>query len=140
MIIIRETVEKDLPSVIGLLQCISNFAPKKNDYPYIWEAFNEQKNLHSVVATLEEEVVGYGSVWIETKIRGGKACHIEDVVSHQMYRGMGIGKAVMDTLYVIAKKYECYKVTLQCREQNRVFYEKCGYVNSGTTMQKFLKK
>ena len=57
MIFIRETVEKDLASVIGLLQCLSSFVPKKNDYPYIWEAFNEQKNLHSVVATLEEEVV-----------------------------------------------------------------------------------
>jgi glucosamine-phosphate N-acetyltransferase len=140
MIFIRETVEKDLASVIGLLQCLSSFAPKKNDYPYIWEAFNEQKNLHSVVATLEEEVVGYGSVLIETKIRGGKAGHIEDVVSHQMYRGMGIGKALIDALYVIAENKECYKVTLQCREQNQVFYKKCGYANSGITMQKFLKK
>ena len=140
MISIRETVEKDLSSVIGLLQCLSNFAPKKNNYPYIWEAFNEQKNLHSVVATLEQEVVGYGCVLIETKIRGGKAGHIEDVVSHQMYRGMGIGKALVDALYMIGKKEDCYKLTLQCREQNRVFYEKCGYANSGTMMQKFLKK
>ena len=42
--------------------------------------------------------MGYGSIVIETKIRGGKMGHVEDIVSHSLFRKKGIGKAVVDSI------------------------------------------
>ena len=76
---------KHMEQVILLLQNMSVYLPPKDSFNDIWESFINQPNVHSVVAIENEEVVvGYGAVVIETKIRGGKMGHIEDIVSHPL--------------------------------------------------------
>lgn len=94
--------------------------------------------MHSVAAVLADVVVGYGSVVIEAKIRGGKIGHIEDIVVNSGFRKEGIGKAVLDELYKIAAENGCYKVALHCKEHNVHFYEKCMCNLSGISMQRLL--
>jgi glucosamine-phosphate N-acetyltransferase len=137
--IIEPLQRKHMEQVILLLQNISVYLPPKYSYDDIWESFINQPNIHSVVATENEEVVGYGAVVIETKIRGGKMGHIEDIVSHPNKRNMDIGKMVVNALYEIAKTKQCYKVSLQCQQHNILFYEKCEYKVSGTAMQRFIQ-
>lgn len=84
-------------------------------------------------------MVGYGSVVIEEKIRGGKIGHIEDVVSHSLFRKQGLARAVVGALFNIAKANGCYKIALQCKEHNVGFYEKCGFEVSGVAMQIFVE-
>ena len=139
-ILIRAVVQSDMDTVIELLQSISEFKPSKSDYLPIWNSFCEQNNVHSLVAVIDSQIVGYGSIVIETKIRGGKMGHIEDIVCHSLFRKKGIGKAIVDALFDVAKVNGCYKVALQCKEHNVKFYEKCGYEASGLTMQVFLNK
>ena len=134
---IKPFEKKYMGDVILLLKSISNFQPKKKNYNIIWKKFKKQKNVFSIVALLEKEVVGYGTVSIETKIRGGKMGHIEDIVSKKKYRKKGIGKLIIDTLSKFAKKTGCYKISLQCKNHNIIFYQKCGYLKNGITMQKF---
>lgn len=126
--------------VILLLQNMSSYLPPIDSYSDIWEAFSSQPNVHSVVATEGGQVVGYGVVVIETKIRGGKLGHIEDIVSHPSRRSQGIGRIIIDALYEIARTHECYKVALQCQQHNIPFYEKCGYKVSGVAMQRFAEQ
>jgi glucosamine-phosphate N-acetyltransferase len=124
--------------VVGMLyRNMSNFMPKEDELDDIWMSFSTQNNVHSIIALIDGTIVGYGSIVIETKIRGGRMGHIEDIVSHEKYRNKGIGRAIMDALSQIGKDKGCYKVALQCREHNVSFYEKCGYSVSGISMQKF---
>jgi glucosamine-phosphate N-acetyltransferase len=136
---IRAIVQSDMDEVIELLQSISEFKPSKSDFLPMWNSFCEQANVHSLVAVMNSQIVGYGSIVIEKKIRGGKMGHIEDIVSHSMFQKKGIGKAVVDALFNVAKANDCYKIVLQCKEHNIKFYEKCGYEVSGVAMQMFPK-
>ena len=137
---IRAIMQSDMDAVIELLQSMSNFKPSKSEYLPIWNSFCQQTNVHSLVAVMDNQIVGYGSIIIETKIRGGKMGHIEDIVSHSLFQKKGIGKAILNGLFNVAKVNCCYKVALQCKENNVKFYEKCGYEQSGLAMQIFLNK
>ena len=125
-------------NIIELLQLLSEFKPSKADYPKIWDDFCSQANVHSLVAIIDEKIVGYGSLVIEAKIRGGKAGHIEDIVSLENYRKKGVGKAILNGLFDLAENNGCYKVSLQCKEHNVQFYEKCNYELNGVAMQRFV--
>lgn len=130
----REYMEE----VIEILQYMSVFEPPNESYDEIWNAFSAQTHVFSVVAIEHGKVIGYGSVVIEEKIRGGKMGHLEDIVTSPSRRNKGIGKAVVDALYDIAKQHGCYKVALQCQAHNVAFYEKCDYTVSGSAMQRFI--
>ena len=136
---IREIVQNDMDEVIELLQSMSEFKPSKSDFLPIWKSFCQQDNVHSLVAVMNNQIVGYGSIVIETKIRGGKHGHVEDIVSHPLFQKKGIGSAIVNALLNVAKENGCYKVALQCKEQNISFYKNCGYEVSGVAMQMFFK-
>ena len=135
----RIVEQNDMEAVIELLQSMSEFKPLKSEFSSIWNSVCEQSNVHSLVAVMNNQIVGYGSIVIETKIRGGKSGHIEDIVSHSLYRAKGIGRVILDVLFDLAKENGCYKVSLQCKEHNIEFYEKCDYELSGVAMQRFVK-
>ena len=134
---IRQTVKADMIEIVGLLQGISDYKPNKILFDKIWENFNNQKNVYSVVAQIDNVIVGYGAIVVEIKIRGGKMGHIEDIVSHSEFRKKGVGKAIVNALFEIAKDNDCYKVALQCKEHNVSFYNKCNYELSGLAMRRF---
>jgi glucosamine-phosphate N-acetyltransferase len=129
---------QDYQKVIDMLQSISDFIPRDEDINDVWEAFISQDNLNGFSFFLDNELVGYGSVFYEIKIRGGKACHIEDIVVNENARGNKIGQFIIDYLVKEALKNNCYKVSLSCKENNIGFYEKCGFVQDGITMQRKL--
>lgn len=124
--------------VVELLQSLSSFHPSIGEYDLIWSLCKEQPNVHRVVGLLEREIIGYGSIFIETKIRGGNAGHIEDIVIKQKFRNKGVGKSIVDSLHKICIDSGCYKISLQCREHNVGFYKECGFETSGYAMQRFL--
>lgn len=137
-IFIRKTYEADMSDILDLLQSMSDFKPSQSDYPNIWTKFNSQKNNLSFVAVINSKIVGYGSILIETKIRGGKVGHIEDIVSHEDYRKQGIGKLIIDKLFQEAKKEGCYKLVLQCKKDLIPFYESCNYEIFEISMQRLI--
>lgn len=77
----------------------------------------------------KEKIIAYGSVLIEPKLirELGFVAHIEDVVVTQSVRGLGIGKMLINHLVDVAKEKGCYKVILNCNDNNCQFYEKCGF-------------
>jgi len=127
-----------MEQVIDLLQHISAYRPAKHIYTEIWNTFSAQSNVYSVVALENTNVIGYGSIVIEIKIRGGKMGHVEDIVTSPAYRNREVGRSVMMALFDIAIQNGCYKVALQCQPYNINFYKKCNYDVSGTTMQRFI--
>jgi len=135
---IRTLQKKDVDEVIDLLQSLSNYRPNKESYSLICNDFFSQQNVFSIVAIFNNKIIGYGSIVIETKIRGGRKGHIEDIVTHQNYRNKQIGSKIIDNLFKIAKKKECYKISLECNKNNVPFYINNKFEISGTGMQRFL--
>ena len=136
--LIRPIERNDINSVVELLQSISDYTPSKSEYSSIWSDLCKQSNAHALVAIVDKHIVGYGTIIFETKIRGGKMGHVEDIVSHSNYRKKGIGMAILDALHDLAKANGCFKIALQCKEHNIDFYKKCNYELSGVAMQIFV--
>lgn len=87
------------------------------------------------------KVVASGTLILEYKFIHdcGVAGHIEDVVVDASYRGQQLGKALITRLVSSAEQQGCYKVILDCAENNVSFYEKCGMTQKETQMVKYFK-
>lgn len=133
-----EVKKNHMTAVIEILQSISDYRPDEKDYDQIWDEFQSQTNSFDIVALDEKvDVVGYGSIFIENMIRGGKMGHIEDIAVHSDFLKKGIGKLLINALYQIAQEEKCYKVKLVCKEDNLSFYQTCDFVIDGISLSKF---
>lgn len=117
---------------------MSHFLPNLAQIDIIWEEYIAQSNVYAIVLIHESSIIGFGSVMIETKIRGGKMGHIEDIVIDEKYQLRGYGNLLINNLVETACSLGCYKVSLQCKHDKIEFYEKCDFACSGTAMQRFL--
>ena len=103
---------------------------------------NQSKNCHIYVIhdVQSNRIVGTGTLLIENKIihSCGKVGHIEDVVVDSTVRGMGFGKDLVEFLKTIAIEQKCYKIILDCNNDNIPFYEKCGFTKKETQMALYL--
>ena len=132
-------IQRDhLDAVNDLLQDISRYMPNEQDLDSIWKKYVSQDHVFGWVVILENEVIGYGSLLFEVKVRGGTCAHVEDIVISKNHRGKAYGRKLLDYLIHFAKIHECYKLSLQCSEINQGFYESVGFSKSNFTMQKQL--
>ena len=137
----RNVQYKDMKDVIRLLKSISDFVPNKSNYKRIWRQYSEQKNVFGIVAEQNGTVIGYGSVIIETKIRGGRVGHIEDIVCSASIRRKGVGTKILDKLFEVSKKKNCYRCSLVRKPHNKIFYNRNRYKDDGRlSMTRFIKK
>lgn len=90
-----------------------------------------------VAVKKDGEIVGSNTLLIEQKFihNGGKVGHIEDVVTKKGYEGMGIGTALVGESLRFARQMKCYKVILDCSEENVSFYKKIGFKEYGISMR-----
>lgn len=96
--------------------------------------------LHKIFVAVDKltaEVIGSTTLLIEQKFihNGGKAGHIEDVVTRKGFEGLGIGSALIDHALRVAKTVGCYKVVLDCSDTNVRFYQKAGFRVHETSMR-----
>ena len=80
------------------------------------------------------------TIIIEDKIihTMGRVMHIEDVIVDKNYRGKGLGKMLLQYANSIAEKEKCYKIILNCSEENTNFYEKCDFIKKNIQMAKYI--
>lgn len=74
-------------------------------------------------------LIGHASIIIEHKLLQElrQVAHIEDVIIDSSYRGQQLGKYLINYLVNYIKNMGCYKVILDCNDQNMKFYEKSGF-------------
>ena len=82
-----------------------------------------------IVATLNETIIGTITVLIEPKFIHNLSyiAHIEDIVVDMSVRCKGIGRKLVEKAIDISKQYQCYKIILNCAENNLDFYRKFGF-------------
>ena len=78
---------------------------------------------------LSGKIIGTASALIEHKMLhyGSKVGHIEDVVVANRTRAKGIGKSLVERCIEFCRTNGCYKVILDCSNENIPFYENCGF-------------
>lgn len=116
--------------------------PEYKRFEYILEGISKNQN-HNIYVMLDNmDIVATGSVLIEQKLIHGMAsvAHIEDVVVDEKHKGKGYGKQMIKFLLREAKKARCYKVILNCGDNVKGFYEKCGFGKNGNQMAIYFKK
>jgi glucosamine-phosphate N-acetyltransferase len=96
--------------------------------------------LHKIFVAVDKhtsEVIGSTTLLIEQKFihSGGRAGHIEDVVTRKGFEGLGIGSALINHALYSAKAVGCYKVVLDCSDTNIGFYKKAGFKAHETSMR-----
>ena len=74
------------------------------------------------------KLIGSGTIIIEPKIiHGGKSVgHIEDIVTHPLYRGKGIAQTILNMLVEYSIPM-CYKIILNCNPNMEQFYNRVGF-------------
>ena len=91
----------------------------------------EKLNSEHVILVLEDiendKIVSTITYFKEHKFihNMGIVAHIEDVVVDSSYRGLGIGNTMIQ--YVKSVCQDCYKIILDCSDENIGFYNKCGF-------------
>merc|ERR1712192_94212 len=77
----------------------------------------------------EEKVVGAATLLVERKFihQCGQVGRVEDVVVSDEYRGRQLGKLLVSSCSLLAKRLNCYKVTLNCNDKMVKFYTSLGY-------------
>ena len=60
----------------------------------------------------KKKIIGYGCIFVNQTVRGGKIAYIEDIICDNSYRKKGIGKSIMKQLFNFAKDNKCYKIVL----------------------------
>ena len=92
-----------------------------------WNTFANNNDYHIIVAVYGAHVVATAALIIERKVDYRIAGHIEDVVVSREHRGSGMGSVLIKKLIEIAKREKCYKVILNCSDENVPFYHKLGF-------------
>ena len=100
---------------------------------------SELNNYHNIFLILNKDnkkIIGMVTLLIEQKlIHGGKSvAHIEDLVVDSEYRGLGVGRQLLEFCKTYACKYDCYKIILDCNNETKQFYEKNGFTHKSNGM------
>ncbi len=136
---IREIRENDLEN--GFLETL-DFLRKasdldKNKAKEILEKIKQNPNQIIQVAIDDKKIVGCITLLIEQKFihDGGLVGHIEDVVVRKDYEGKGIGMKLVTSMLEYAKRKNCYKTILDCKDDIKQFYERIGFKHESNGMR-----
>lgn len=90
---------------------------------------NKVNTVEKYEAKIEQNdvVVSRGYILIDQKPSGRPAGMVEDVWTDENVRKQGLATEIVKTLINIAKTHKCYKVILDCSDENKRLYEKLGF-------------
>lgn len=131
-------IDKGFLDLLRQLTTVGNIS--KDDF--LKQFYEISKNTNHKIYILEQnnKIVSCATLIIEPKFihNCSSVAHIEDVVVDKESRGQRLGKKIINFLTNEAKSFGCYKIILDCSEENVGFYEKCDYTNKGRYMAKYL--
>jgi glucosamine-phosphate N-acetyltransferase len=142
MIVIRQIKRTDLND--DLFSLLAQLSGKLGEYDIdkLWSRYTHSTNQSTFVDEVKEagkktRIIATSSVLIESKFLhcGSKVGHIEDVVVCNDARGAGLGQKIVQHCIDYARDAGCYKVILDCSNDNVPFYINCGMYLSENCMR-----
>ncbi|RLV95780.1 Glucosamine 6-phosphate N-acetyltransferase [Spathaspora sp. JA1] len=118
------------------LTTVGNISPEQFEDLYNhWSSLPELYRPH-VITDSTGLIVATGMLFVERKLihECGLVGHIEDISVYEREQGKKLGIYLVTSLAKLAKQAGCYKVILDCSEENVPFYNKCGFKICGIEM------
>ncbi|KAF3160803.1 Glucosamine-phosphate N-acetyltransferase-like protein [Orbilia oligospora] len=142
---IRELQKTDKAEVLEVLTVLTTVGDITNAaWDERFEYISKHDDTYTILCIVDDggKVCATGSLIIERKfIRNcGLVGHIEDIAVAKDQQGKKLGLRMINALDHIAEKAGCYKSILDCSENNRGFYEKCGFRFAGIEMAHYYNK
>ena len=136
--IFRNIKIDDYKDIIVLLKQLTKCSYDKHSFEKYID--NLPNNQHHFVLEKEGKLIASGVLVIESKIIHNfrNVGHIEDIVVNKNYRGLGLGKKIIQYIISFAEKKDCYKVILNCDPKIQSFYESCDFKKYNIQMGKYL--
>ena len=137
---IREAVQSDLDAILELYLFLhEDRVPEKDEHlRETWMQIMQDPNHHLIVNVVDDKIVSSCvCVIIPNLTRNVRPyVFIENVVTHEDYRGKGYAEECLEYARQIAEKENCYKMMLLTgskKQETLRFYEKNGYNSSDKT-------
>ncbi len=143
-LIIREIEYKDYNNgYLDLMFEFTNYQYKVSERQFKYHLdkikYNELSKILVVYSNIDNKIIGAGTIFKLNKMHNNPIGQIEDIVITEKYRGLGLGKIIIDKLCKIGlEEFKCYKIILNCLDKNIIFYKKCDFEICGVEM-KYIK-
>jgi glucosamine-phosphate N-acetyltransferase len=117
--------------LLGQLTSVGDLS--KDSFDERFESMRNAKGCYFIMVLEDEEnnrLAGSSTLFIEYKFihEAGLRARLEDVVVDEGYRGRQLGKLLVSAVTELAKKLDCYKISLDCSDLVINFYKSLGYV------------
>lgn len=143
-LIIREIEYQDYHNgYLNLMFEFTNYNYEINEEQfknYLYNAkINNINKILIIYSNTEKKIIGSGTIFKIDKLHNNSIGQIEDVIISNKYRGLGLGKFIIEKLIKIGlDEFKCYKIILNCLNKNIDFYKKIGFTIQGAEM-KYIK-
>jgi glucosamine-phosphate N-acetyltransferase len=138
--IIREVEEEDFETYMNLMFEFTNYKYEITKESFCEKLNNMKKNNYNKIILLyssdNNELMGCGTIIKLEKLHNNPIGQIEDVIVSEKYRGLGLGKSIIEKLVNIGlNEFKCYKIISNCLDKNIGFYKKIGFDIVGVEMK-----
>ena len=131
---IREAIKEDLALLLDLYTQLHDNAMPVIDTAMgkLWNDILSDENHHIVVGVLDNKIISSCVIIIVPNLTHSQRPYalIENVITHEDYRGNGYATSILNFAGEIACRENCYKIMLLTgskKESTLDFYEKAGY-------------
>ena len=132
----KDYINNMYPNYFDLLKqlTINSDNITNQDFDNFVDNLNENHFVKVIKYKHTQQIVGSITVFKEQKLihNFGKVAHIEDVVVDKTIRGYGLGKKLIEV--AVKECQDCYKIILDCNDENVEFYKKCGFEWKGNQL------
>ena len=138
--LLREAKSKDLQAILELYLYLHEESIPEDSEPLrsVWQQIMEDKSHHLIVCEVDGKLVSSCvCVIIPNLTRNVRPyAFVENVVTHEKYRGKGYATMCLNYAKELAEKANCYKMMLLTGSKNPKtlqFYENTGYNSEDKT-------
>lgn len=126
--IIRKGYEADFEAVLEMIKELALFEREPDAVINTVERMHEEKDYFQFyVAEIDGKIVGMALYFFAYYTWVGKSLYLDDLYVKPEYRGMNIGKALLEKIVAVAKEEKCKRMRWQVLDWNTTaieFYKK----------------
>ncbi len=126
--IIRKGLDSDFEAIMEMIKALALFEREPDAVINTVERMHEEKEyFHFYVAEIDGKIVGMALYFFAYYTWVGKSLYLDDLYVKPEYRGMNIGKALLEKIVAIAKEEKCKRMRWQVLDWNTTaieFYKK----------------
>ena len=145
--IIRESSDKDIPIILGLLYELGRPKPEKDSdvetFRKLVKKYLGDSDKKILLADLDGiEIIGMVSIVFMPRLnRATLEMYIPELIVRQKYQNQGIGRKLVNSCIALGQEKNCHRIRLESgnqRKESHQFYKNLGFEQSGLSFTKNL--